>query len=109
MSLETLGLGEAVSDRKTLLRHSRALIWTALKADVVGGCTEGAASGGKERAVGWTSAISGATNVVRNDGVELVGVVGSSSMLMSASMTFSSSNSSSKKRYVNLSVTIDKK
>jgi len=52
ISEETLGIGEVVRDRKTLFKHSRALICTALSADVVGGCIDGAASGGNERAVG---------------------------------------------------------
>ena len=90
---ETLGLGEVVSDRKMLFRHSRALIWTELSAEVVGGCTEGDASGGKDKAVGWMRAINGATRLVKNDGLELVGAVGSSDMLTSASAETSISNS----------------
>lgn len=92
-----LGLGEAVSDKKTLFRHSRALMCTALSAEVVGGCIEGAASGGKESVVGWTRASSGDTRDVRKERLELSVVVVSGSVFMSTSILSPASMSSARK------------
>ena len=64
-SEEMLELHDVVKDRNILFRHSSALICSALSADVVGGCGDGEASGGKDRAVGCIRGRSGATNVVR--------------------------------------------
>ena len=46
------GFGFLAKDRKILFKHSRALMWMPLNADVVGGCTDPAARGGKESDVG---------------------------------------------------------
>jgi hypothetical protein len=93
-----LGLGEAVSDKKTLFRHSRALMCTALSAEVVGGCIEGEASGGKESVVGWTRASSGDTRDVRKERLELSVVVVSGSVFISTSTLSPASMSSSGKQ-----------
>jgi hypothetical protein len=56
-------------ERKILLRHSKAARWMELSADVVGGCMDGEARGGNERAVGWIKDKRGGTNVGREESV----------------------------------------
>jgi hypothetical protein len=92
-----LGLGEAVSDKRMLFRHSMALMWTALNAEVVGGCIDGEASGGKESVVGWVRASSGDTRDVREDRLELSVVAASGSVSISTSTLSLASSSSSGK------------
>jgi len=92
-----LGLGEVVSDKKALFRHSRALMCTALNAEVVGGCIEGEASGGKERVVGWTRASNGDTSDARKERLELSVPVVSGSVFISTSTLSLASISSSRK------------
>jgi len=86
-----LGSGDAISDKRMLFRHSRELICTALNAEVVGGCIDGEASGGKESVVGWARASSGDTSDVRKDRLELSVVVTSCSVSISSSASTSSS------------------
>jgi len=69
---------------------------TALSAEVVGGCMEGEASGGKESAVGWTRASSGDTKDVRKERVELSVAVVSGSVFISTSTLSPASMSSSR-------------
>lgn len=64
-SEEMLRFCDVVKDRNTLFKHSSALICSALKADVVGGCGDGEARGGKDRLVGCIRVRSGVTSVVR--------------------------------------------
>lgn len=90
----TLGLGEFVRDRNTLLRHSKALMCTALRADVVGGCIDGAARGGNDRAVGWIRARRGTTRVVTKAGLD---VVASSVVFISTSILSSEASPRSSK------------
>lgn len=69
-------------------------MWTALNAEVVGGCIDGEASGGKESVVGWVRASSGDTRDVREDRLEL-SVVGSVS-ISTSTLSLASSSSSGK-------------
>lgn len=70
---------------------------TALSAEVVGGCMEGEASGGKESVVGWTRASNGDTRDVRKVRPELSVAVASGSVFMSTSTLSPASMSSSRK------------
>jgi len=49
-------------ERQRLLRHSSAAIWTATRAEVVGGCGEGCNGGGYDREVGLMKAIQAGTS-----------------------------------------------
>lgn len=61
-----------------LFKHSKAHIWIALRTDVVGGCDDGAANGGKDRDVGCIRASKGATSVGNDTEADFA--AGSSSM-----------------------------
>jgi hypothetical protein len=76
-----------------LLRHSNAARCMALSTDVVGGCGDGAASGGKDIVVGCTRARSGSTSAGR-DGVGAFVSIPTWSTAMSTSGISSSSSSS---------------
>lgn len=73
---------------------------SALSAEVVGGCIDGAASGGKESAVGWMSARSGVTSFERNAVLSAFSEGAfSPSMCISASSSMTTSTSAHENNY----------
>jgi hypothetical protein len=77
--------GAAASARNALERHSKAAMWIAPSAEVVGGWGDGAE---KESSVGWMSVRRGSRSVGRNEGAFGAGVLfcsGTSSSAMGSS------------------------